>query len=234
MKRNGTRRGPLSALDEAALKCGLRVLRRRDADLARILENFGAPPLWAREPGFPTLVHMILEQQVSLASARAAYNRLLERVTPLTPAGFLRLDANELRTIGFSRQKAGYCRLLAESVRDKQVNLDAVAGMDDSAAHGELLRIKGVGEWTADIYLLMALGRPDVWPRGDLALAKAMQRVKRLRSQPSAERIERISASWRPWRAVAARILWHDYLSRAAAARNGRKQTGVAAPKQSP
>lgn len=223
MKRNGARPGPPSALDEAALGCGLRILRGRDADLARILENFGPPPLWAREPGFPTLVHMILEQQVSLASARAAYDRLLERVTPLTPAGFLQLDATELRTIGFSRQKAGYCRLLAQSVRDNQVNLDAVAGMDDLAARGELLRIKGVGEWTADIYLLMALRRPDVWPRGDLALAKAMQRLKRLRSYPSPERIEQISASWRPWRAVAARILWHDYLSRLAAARNGRK-----------
>jgi DNA-3-methyladenine glycosylase II len=210
-------------LDEAALGCGVRVLRRRDADLARILENFGPPPLWAREPGFPTLVHMILEQQVSLASARAAYDRLLERVTPLTPAGFLQLDATELRAIGFSRQKAGYCRLLAESVRDNRLNLDAVAAMDDLAAHGELLRIKGVGEWTADIYLLMALRRPDVWPRGDLALAKAMRRLKRLRSHPSPERIESISASWRPWRAVAARILWHDYLSRLAAARAGRR-----------
>jgi DNA-3-methyladenine glycosylase II len=223
LKRNGARQGPPPALDEAALGCGVRVLRRRDADLARILENFGPPPLWAREPGFPTLVHMILEQQVSLASARAAYDRLLESVTPLTPAGFLQLDAIELRTIGFSRQKAGYCRLLAESIREKQVNLDAVAAMDDFAARGELLRIKGVGEWTADIYLLMALRRPDVWPKGDLALAKAMQRLKRLRSQPSAERIEHISASWRPWRAVAARILWHDYLSRLAAARDGRK-----------
>lgn len=223
MKRNGACQSPPSALDEATLGCGLRVLRRRDADLARILANFGPPPLWAREPGFPTLVHMILEQQVSLASARAAYDRLLERVTPLTPAGFLELDATELRAIGFSRQKAGYCRLLAERVRDKQLNLDAVATMDDLAAHGELLRIKGVGEWTAGIYLLMALRRPDVWPKGDLALAKAMQRLKRLRSHPSPERIEQLSASWRPWRAVAARILWHDYLSRLAAARNGRK-----------
>jgi DNA-3-methyladenine glycosylase II len=223
LKRYGAHQNPPSALDEAALGCGLRILRRRDADLARILENFGPPPLWAREPGFPTLVHMILEQQVSLASARAAYNRLLERVTPLTPAGFLQLDATELRAIGFSRQKAGYCRLLAESVRDNQLNLDAVAAMDDLAARGELLRIKGVGHWTADIYLLMALRRPDVWPKGDLALAKAMQRLKRLRSHPSPERIEQLSASWRPWRAVAARILWHDYLSRLAAARNGRK-----------
>jgi DNA-3-methyladenine glycosylase II len=170
--------------------------------------------MWRRRPGFPTLVHIILEQQVSLASARAAFERLQAAAAPLTPERFLEFDDAALKVIGFSRQKTAYGRHLAQALLERRFSLAALNRMDDATARANLLELKGVGPWTADIYLLMALRRPDVWPHGDLALAVAVQRVKRLRSRPTPEELERIGAAWRPWRAVAARVLWHYYLSR--------------------
>ena len=209
-------------LDEQSIKHGLEFLVRRDEDLAGIVKNFGPPPFWQREPGFPTLVYLILEQQVSLASAKAAYQRLLAAAgSPLRPERFLELDGRHLKRIGFSRQKTGYCRLLAQSIFEQRLSLEAIGGLDDEGARAALTSIKGIGPWTADVYLLMALRRPDVWPVGDLALQKAVRRVKRLRKHPSTARLEKIGDAWRPWRTVAARLLWHDYLSRLAAARNG-------------
>jgi DNA-3-methyladenine glycosylase II len=202
-----------TVLTEERLAHGVRVLSERDPDLARILADLGPPPMWAREPGFPTLIHIILEQQVSLASARAAYERLLAVAAPLTPLRFLDLDDATLKEIGFSRQKTGYGRNLARAIVEGQLDLAALAGMDDGAARSALTRIKGIGPWTADIYLLMALRRPDIWPRGDLALATAVQRVKGLEIRPTEDELEAIAAGWRPWRAVAARLLWHHYLS---------------------
>jgi DNA-3-methyladenine glycosylase II len=202
------------SLDETSIAEAIRILAQRDPDLARIVENIGPPPFWKREPGFPTLVYLILEQQVSLASAKASYERLIAVTgTPLHPVALLKLGARALKRIGFSRQKASYCRLLAQSILKKQLDLDAIHQMDDAAARTELLRIKGIGPWTADVYLLTALRRPDAWPVGDLALQKAVRRVKRLRKHPSAAKLEHIGKSWRPYRAVAARLLWHDYLS---------------------
>ncbi|HJQ69181.1 MAG TPA: DNA-3-methyladenine glycosylase 2 family protein [Blastocatellia bacterium] len=200
-------------LDEASLARGVRYLSKRDADLARIVKEFGPPPMWEREEGFHTLIHIILEQQVSLASARAAYNRLLEAVMPLTPAGFLKLDDASLKRIGFSRQKTDYGRALALAIRDDRLNLAALGARPDAEVKTELMKVKGIGHWTADIYLLMALRRPDIWPSGDLALAVAVERVKRLSARPTNEELTAISHGWRPWRAVAARLLWHFYLS---------------------
>jgi len=172
--------------------------------------------MWERESGFSTLLHIILEQQVSLASARAAHNKLLETANPLTPRRFLQLDDSTLRTIGFSRQKTIYGRELARSIDEGLLDLDALGSMDDAAVRAELIKIKGIGRWTADIYLLMVLRRPDIWPVGDLALAVAAQKVKGLRTRPTQQELDEMSAAWRPWRAVAARILWHYYLSNAA------------------
>jgi len=202
-------------LTEAGLRRAARVLAARDEDLGRVLARLGPPPMWAREPGFATLVLIILEQQVSLASARAAFNRLLELTSPLTPHAFLRLGDAELRAAGFSRQKTAYCRHLAALVETGELNLEGLVRLGDEEARRELLRVKGVGPWTADIYLLMALRRPDVWPSGDLALAVAARRVKRLDARPTPAQLEALAEGWRPWRAVAARLLWHDYLSRA-------------------
>lgn len=201
------------SLTQKTLAHGLHILCNRDPDLAQIRTNFGPPPMWAREPGFPTLIHIILEQQVSLASARAAYERLLAAASPLTPARFLELDDAALKTIGFSRQKTTYGRELARAILDGHLDLAGLESLDDAAVRSELMAIKGIGPWTADIYLLMALRRPDVWPIGDLALANAAQRVKGLVSRPTPDELDGLGAGWRPWRAVAARLLWHYYLS---------------------
>jgi DNA-3-methyladenine glycosylase II len=172
--------------------------------------------MWEREPGFPTLIQIILEQQVSLASARAVFNRLTAALSSssLTPQGFLALDDAALKTIGFSRQKTAYGRHLAEMILQRQLDLDALPTMDDAAVRSALLQIKGIGPWSADIYLLMALRRPDVWPAGDLALISAVQRVKRLPDRPTSDTLQEMSLAWQPWRAVAARIFWHYYLSK--------------------
>jgi DNA-3-methyladenine glycosylase II len=204
---------PFDCLNDEALSRGIRLLARRDPDLGRVVEKFGPPPMWGREAGFSTLLHIILEQQVSLASARAAHNKLLEAASPLTPQCFLELDDATLKAVGFSRQKTAYGRHLAHSMIEGHLDLDALHTMNDADVRSELLRIKGIGQWTADVYLLMVLRRPDVWPTGDLALAVAAQSVKRLKSRPSPQRLEEIGMAWRPWRAVAARILWHHYLS---------------------
>ncbi len=200
-------------LTEQTFTRGLRVLSRRDPALARIVNDIGPPPMWNRRPGFSTLLHIILEQQVSLASARAAFDRLRAAASPLTPARFLEFDDAQLKAIGFSRQKTAYGRHLAQSMMDGHFKLAALKKMDDATAREELLKLKGVGPWTADIYLLMALRRPNVWPSGDLALAVAVQRVNRLQIRPTPEELEEIGAAWQPWRAIAARVLWHYYLS---------------------
>lgn len=202
-----------SYLSDETLARGIRLLSRRDPDLRRVVRSFGAPPMWAREGGFSTLLHIILEQQVSLASAKAAHTKLLEVVSPLTPQRFLKLDDATLKAVGFSRQKTAYGRNLARSIAEGELDLDRLAAMDDAAVRSELIKIKGIGRWTADIYLLMVLRRPDIWPTGDLALTLAAQKLKRLKTRPAPEELETMSARWKPWRAVAARILWHYYLS---------------------
>jgi DNA-3-methyladenine glycosylase II len=199
-------------LDEQLFALAARKLSERDEDLAAVIKKYGLPPLWTREPGFPTLVYIILEQQVSLASARALYLRLQDAVKPFTPGRFLKLSEGEMRRLGFSRQKAHYTRLLAKAILGKQFALHQLHELEDELAREQLLALKGIGPWTADIYLLSALRRPDIWPVGDLALATAVQEVKRLRQRPSPERLEKMSTPWRPWRAVAARLFWHAYL----------------------
>ncbi len=203
-----------STLNEDAFARGVRVLVDRDAHLAEVVQKYGAPPLWVREPGFPTLVYIILEQQVSLASAKAAFDRLNSAVRPLTPRRFLKLTDDELLRIGFSRQKTLYTRLLAESLSRGYFDLRNLRDLHDDAARKMLVAFKGIGNWTADIYLLSALRRPDIWPIGDLALATAVQEVKRLRNRPSPEKLEKMSTPWKPWRAVAARLFWHHYLAK--------------------
>lgn len=201
-------------LDDKVFATAVEELARRDKDLAGVVTIYGQPPLWVREPGFPSLIYIILEQQVSLASARALYQRLQEAVKPFTPARFLKLTEAEMRRLGFSRQKAHYTRLLAEAIHGKQFALHKLHELEDKIAREQLTALKGIGNWTADIYLLSALRRPDIWPTGDLALATAVQEVKRLRKRPSPEKLETMSAPWRPWRAVAARLFWHAYLSK--------------------
>ena len=205
----------LESLTEESLTRGLLVLANLDSDLARILETLGPPPMWQREPGFATLLCIILEQQVSVAAARAVFTRLCAVVVTLTPENFLVLDDVELRGIGFSRQKILYCRGLAQAIVTGQLELTKLETMDETTIRTELKRLKGIGDWTVDIYLLMALQRPDVFPKGDLAIAIALQKLKNLAARPTPIQLEAIAQIWQPWRAIAARLLWHYYLSNA-------------------
>jgi DNA-3-methyladenine glycosylase II len=192
---------------------GVAELARRDPHLAAVVARHGAPPLWDRPPGFETLVQIILEQQISLSAGRAAYGRLERLAGAVTPRRVAALTESELRGAGLTRQKSGYIRELARAIVAGEFDPGALAALGDDEARVALIKLRGIGAWTANIYLLMALGRADIWPSGDLALVAAIREVKRMRSLPSAERVERITRAWSPWRAVAARVLWHHYLS---------------------
>jgi DNA-3-methyladenine glycosylase II len=206
-------KSPPASLDQQSLMECVSYLCGIDQDLNAIVRRIGHPPLWSREPGFPTLLHIILEQQVSLASARAAFMKLLDAAGDLTPKRFIRFSDEELREFGFSRQKAYYGRELSRAILVGSLELEDLIHLEDNIARDRLLAIKGIGPWTADIYLLMALLRLDIWPSGDLALVKSIQRIKHYPNKPGLEQMNDIAEGWKPCRAVAARILWHDYLN---------------------
>jgi DNA-3-methyladenine glycosylase II len=200
-------------LDESTFAAAAVKLCDADPDLAVIVERHGLPEFWARKPGLPTLVLLILEQQVSLASARAAYDRLVTRLGGLTTEGILASTDAELRADGFSRQKARYVRVLAAALQDGSLDLDLVASLGDDAARAALVTLPGIGPWTAEVYLLSALRRPDTWPVGDIALQEGARRARGLEARPSPDELAAIGENWRPHRATAARLLWHLYLS---------------------
>lgn len=187
-------------------------LAQRDKHLAGILATFGHPPLWRRPTGFPTLVRIILEQQVSLGSAAAMFDRLTTSINPFVPERFRQLGESHLRSFGVTRQKAAYLLHLSSAIAEGKLNLAQLNRMSDADAKLELMRIKGIGSWSADVYLLMAMRRADVWPARDLALAVAVRDLKGLPIRPGPEVLEQLAESWRPHRAVAARMLWQYYL----------------------
>lgn len=200
-------------LSEDLLATAARGLARKEPRFRCVLKTHGIPPLWAREPGFSTLLHIILEQQVSLASAQAAFNKLQAAIGAVTPGAFLTLDDAQLKAIGFSRQKARYGRELARRVLDGSLDLATLHRANDDVVRERLTRVPGIGQWTADVYLLMVLRRADAFPKGDLALLIAAQRLFELPKRPTPDEIEAMAEAWRPHRASAARILWHYYLS---------------------
>jgi DNA-3-methyladenine glycosylase II len=199
----------------ASLLQGVSVLAARDRQFARIVADYGPPPLWARPQGFTTLTRIILEQQVSLASAAALYRKFELRFDG-TPTAERVANAGEsaLHAVGFTRQKARYVARLATQLADGRVSLRRIARLPDAEAAAALVEINGVGPWTAGVYLLMALRRPDVWPPGDLGLHKSLAEVHHLPQVPSSDEAAEFAHRWRPWRAVAARLLWHSYLGR--------------------
>jgi DNA-3-methyladenine glycosylase II len=203
----------LNILTEENFTRALKELAIIDKELALVIEKLGHPPNWTREAGFPGLIQIILEQQVSLAAAKAVFERLRQIVVPLTPENFLLFDDTQLKAIGFSRQKIQYSRGLANAIATGELDLIQLATLDEITIRSQLKQLKGIGDWTVDIYLLMAMQRPDVFPKGDLALAIATQKLKGLATRPTPQELEIMSQNWRPWRAVAARILWHYYLS---------------------
>ena len=200
-------------LDEKIVAEAACWLAERDLAMRQVLERYGPPPLWARQPGFATLAHIILEQQVSLASANATFARLELLLGEIAPDKFLELDDQTLRNIGYSRQKIAYTRNLAEQVAGGRLDLLALARADDAEVRAQLTRLKGIGAWTSDIYLSECLLRPDILPQGDIAMQEAFRTLKGLDKRPTHSEFEAGTFHWRPWRSVGTRMLWHFYLS---------------------
>lgn len=189
-------------------------LGQADKDLGRVLSLHGNPPLWTRPNTFATLVLTILEQQVSLAAAFAAYKKLQETVDAITPEQILGLSDEALRSCYFSRQKIGYVRGLAKALAAQEISLENLAQQSDDEVRQTLKKLKGIGDWTVDIYLIHALQRTDVFPLGDLALVNALKEVKRLSPTATKEEMLHVAEPWRPYRSIATMILWHHYIQK--------------------
>jgi DNA-3-methyladenine glycosylase II len=189
-------------------------LAKKDKELRNIIRQHGYPPMWTRPATFQSLILFILEQQVSLASAYAAFKKLKEKTGFVTPAKILLLTDAELRACYFSRQKIIYARELANAIRTKQLNLKQLTDKHEDEIRHELKKIKGIGDWTVDVYLMHSLQRTDLFPLGDIALVNSLKEVKQLHPQISREEMLRIAEPWRPYRTIAAMILWHAYIKK--------------------
>lgn len=203
----------IKMLSDRGLEHACVELSRSHSEMAYVYEKYGRPPMWDRPLGFATLLNIILEQQVSLASAKACFDKLAAYIGEVSPEKLLKLNDIELKAIGFSRQKMTYARHLSEALIERRFDLDVVHRLSDQEAKAEMVKLKGVGEWTSDVYLLMAMLRPDVMPRGDIALHAAYQKITGLEKRPGSDEFLIIAEKWRPFRSVAARLLWHFYLS---------------------
>ena len=188
-------------------------LATADPDFQKIINAYGYPPFWSRPNSFESLVHIILEQQVSLASALSALNKLKERVQELTPARVLLLTDEEFRACYCSRQKTAYIKYLAEALLSGQLKLDEFCDLPDDEVRSQLTALKGIGNWTTDVYLMFALQRADIFPIGDLAAVNALKRVKQLHTGTTREEMLAITEQWKPYRTIAAMLLWHYYLA---------------------
>jgi DNA-3-methyladenine glycosylase II len=205
--------------DEAGLREAADALRAKDPELVeRLVSIGGATPLRRREPGFAGLAAIIVSQQVSVASASAIFRRLEAAIVPLEAAGLAAASEETLRLVGLSAPKIRALRAASEAVV-AGLDLAGLADRDAEEAHRTLVAIKGIGPWTADIFLLFCLGHPDAFPAGDLALQEAAKLALGLRKRPDARKLETIAERWRPWRGVAARMLWAYY--RGVKARSG-------------
>lgn len=215
---------PAAEPDER-LRPAMEALAAADSDIAEAYADCGLPPVRASAPGFAGLMRMIAGQQVSVQSAAAIIQRLEARVDPLTPERFLEAGDDDLKAVGLSRPKMRYGRLLAEAIAGGALDIDGMAGLQDDDAIAALTSVKGIGRWTAEIYLLFALGRPDIWPVGDLALCIAAQHLKKLDTRPDAKAMTTLGEAWRPHRSTAARFLWHLYRHPGVALGRGVKKT---------
>jgi len=189
-------------------------LIKTDSDLQIILQQYGYPPMWTRENTFATLILTILEQQVSLASAFAAYQKLKEKITLITPQNLLHLSDEELKQCYFSRQKIIYARGLANALINEEISLQQFEFEKDDVVRTAIKKLKGIGDWTADIYLIHALRRMDIFPIGDLALVNAMKEIKSLTTTTTKEELIKIAEPWRPYRSIASMMLWHYYIKK--------------------
>lgn len=201
-------------LTPTRLQFACRWLAERDSALKRVLVEYGYPEMWARTPGFSTTVHIIFEQQVSLASANATFYRLQSKLGgAITPEGLLELKESEIKELGVTRQKILYTRLLAEKVTAGGFSFDSLSQLSDDLVRSAMTKLKGIGNWTADIYLSECLLRCDVLPKGDVGVQEAFRVLKGLETRPTQEKLEAMTEHWRPWRSVGTRMLWTFYLN---------------------
>jgi len=189
-------------------------LAKKDRELRNIIKQHGYPPMWTRPATFQTLILFILEQQVSLASAYAAFKKLKEKIGYVTPAKILKMSDADLRACYFSRQKIIYARELAKAVQSKQLKLKKISLAHEDEVRHELKKIKGIGDWTVDVYLMHSLQRTDLFPLGDIALVNSLKEIKQLHPHTTKEDMLAIAEPWRPYRTIAAMILWHSYIQK--------------------
>ena len=189
-------------------------LARKDKHLLSIIKQYGYPPIWTRAASFQTLIHIILEQQVSLASARAALNKLKEKLGPIAAKKLLALSDEDLKACYFSRQKMVYAKCLANAIVSKQINLKSFSTLENAEIRQQLKMIKGIGDWTVDVYLLFALQRTDIFPLGDLAMISALKELKQLNKETKKEEFLKLSEAWKPYRSIATMLLWHYYIQK--------------------
>jgi DNA-3-methyladenine glycosylase II len=189
-------------------------LARKDPHLNSIIREHGFPPMWTRPASFQSLILFILEQQVSLASAYAAFKKLKERIGFVTPSKILSLSDAELRACYFSRQKIVYARELATAVKKRQLVLKKLKHGHEDEVRIQLKKIKGIGDWTVDVYLMHSLQRTDLFPLGDIALVNSLKEVKKLHPKITKEKMLKIAEPWRPYRTIASMILWHAYIKK--------------------
>lgn len=189
-------------------------LAKKDKHLRAIIKEHGHPPMWTRPNIFQTLILTILEQQVSLAAAYAAFKKLKEKIGYVTPTKLLKLTDEEMRACYFTRQKMGYARGLAEAIVKKKINLKKLATLPDEEVRATLIQLKGIGHWTVDVYLMHALQRTDLFPLGDIALVNSLKETKGLPKHTTKEEMLAIAELWRPYRTIASMILWHSYIKK--------------------
>ncbi len=202
----------IQTFDAESLKAICKQLAKKDSDIKHIISSYGFPPFWSRKPSFETLVHIILEQQVSLASAKAALDQLKLKIKKVNPYNLLSLTDEEMKFCYFSRQKTVYARNLAEAVISKRIQISKLKSLNDEEVRNKLTELKGIGNWTADVFMMMALNRTDCFPTGDIALINSIKKVKNLPTETTKEQILEIAEAWKPYRTIAAYLLWHNYL----------------------
>jgi DNA-3-methyladenine glycosylase II len=205
---------PFLVFNETSFAAICKKLAKKDTDLANIIKQHGLPPMWTRPATFQTLILTILEQQVSLVAAYAAFKKLKEKIGYVTPAKLLRLTDEEMRACYFTRQKMGYARGLAEAVQSKKIVLKRFSTLPDEEVRHILIQLKGIGNWTIDVYLMHALQRTDLFPLGDIALVNSLKEAKGLPKDISKEEMLAIAEPWRPYRTIASMILWHSYIKK--------------------
>ena len=202
---------PSKHLKSHPLKKEIFYLIKKDKDLESLFldnSNFGK---FKRPKGFEGLIRLITEQQLSVASAKAIFFRIKKKLKKFNPVEFLKLSDKVLKETGLSRQKISYCRILAESIKNKEISFYKLHRMNDQELKENLIKIKGIGEWTAECYMLASLDRPDIWPVKDLGLQIAIKNVKGFDTRPSEEEMKNISEIWRPYRSTVANVLWASY-----------------------